>query len=199
MKAQAPNLVSSPQPSTDASASGLVRLAQRGDRQAFSQLYALYAPKVQAYVLRHVGGDVELAEDLTSDVFLKTIEHLDSYHFQDVPFSSWLYRIARNRVIDHYRRTANRQPVMLDEEPPPEHKSVSDASLILNRQVLNQALKRLTPEQRNVVVLRLVQGQSIAETARALGRTEDAVKQLQRRALGALERILQTPTLAPMP
>ncbi|HVA25723.1 MAG TPA: sigma-70 family RNA polymerase sigma factor [Chloroflexota bacterium] len=184
----------------DGSAMALVRRAQRGDRQAFSELYELYCPKIYAYVLRHVSGDVEVAQDLTSDVFVKAMEHVGTYRFQDVPFSSWLYRIAHNRVIDHYRRAPKLQPVALQDEDPVADKAASlDVSWILNRKVLYDAISMLTPEQRSVIVLRLLQSRSVAETAATIGRSEDAVKQLQRRGLAALERILQTPTLAPMP
>jgi RNA polymerase sigma-70 factor, ECF subfamily len=180
--------------------SDLVRRAQMGDRQAFSDLYELYSPKIYAYVLRHVNGEIEVAQDLTGDVFLKAMEHLATYRFQDVPFSSWLYRIAHNRVIDHYRRAPKLQPVDIeDEEPVAEKAAGLDVSWLLNRRVLYDAINMLTPEQRNVVVLRLLQCRSVAETACTMGRSEDAIKQLQRRALAALERILQTPTLAPMP
>ena len=187
-------------PQADDAPAALVNRAQRGDRQAFSDIYACYSPKVYGYVLRHVGGDVEVAQDITSDVFLKAMEHLESYRFRDVPFSSWLYRIAHNRVVDHYRRQPKMQPVALEDEGPLAEKAVSfEASLILNRKILRDAIELLTPEQRSVVVLRLLQNRSVAETATAIGRSEDAVKQLQRRGLAALERILQTPTLAPMP
>jgi RNA polymerase sigma-70 factor, ECF subfamily len=186
-------------PAGDAPAA-LVNRAQRGDRQAFSDIYACYSPKVYAYVLRHVGGEVEVAQDITSDVFLKAMEHLESYRLRDVPFSSWLYRIAHNRVVDHYRRMPKLQPVTLEDDGPLAKKAVSlDASLILNRKVLRDAIELLTPEQRSVIVLRLLQNRTVAETAVAIGRSEDAVKQLQRRGLAALERILQTPSLAPMP
>lgn len=184
----------------DVSTAALVYRAQCGDRQAFSDIYTFYAPKVYAYVLRHVSGEIEVAQDITADVFLKAMEHLASYRFQEVPFSSWLYRIAHNRVVDHYRRLPKLQPVALEDEGPLAEKAVSlDASLILNRKVLRDAIERLTQDQRNVVVLRLLQNRTVAETASAIGRSEDAVKQLQRRGLAALERILQTPTLAPMP
>ena len=186
-------------PAGDAPAA-LVNRAQRGDRQAFSDIYACYSPKVYAYVLRHVGGEVEVAQDITSDVFLKAMEHLESYRLRDVPFSSWLFRIAHNRVVDHYRRMPKLQPVALEDEGPLAKKAVSlEVSLILNRKVLRDAIELLTPEQRSVIVLRLLQNRTVAETAIAIGRSEDAVKQLQRRGLAALERILQTPSLAPMP
>jgi RNA polymerase sigma-70 factor, ECF subfamily len=189
----------SPPVAGDGSTTSLVRRAKRGDRAAFSDLYALYCPKIYAYVLRHVGGEVEVAQDITSDVFLKAVEHIGTYRFQDVPFSSWLYRIAHNRVIDHYRRVPKLQPVPLEDEEPLAKMAVSlDVSWILNRKVLNDALGLLTPEQRKVIVLRLIQSRSVAETAGVLGRSEEAIKQLQRRALATLERILQTPTLAPM-
>ena len=186
-------------PAADGSTMALVRRAQCGDREAFSELYALYCSKVYAYVLRHVNSEVEVAQDLTADVFVKAMEHVGTYRFQDVPFSAWLYRIAHNRVIDHYRRAPKLRPVSFEEEPLAKKATSLDISLLLSRKVLHDAICLLTPEQRDVIVLRLIRNQSVAETARALRRSEDAVKQLQRRALAALERILQTPSLAPMP
>jgi RNA polymerase sigma-70 factor (ECF subfamily) len=177
----------------------LVHRAQRGDAEAFSQLYEQYFPRVYSYVLRHV-SQPEVAQDLTSDVFLRAMEHLDSYRFQDVPFASWLYRIAHNRVIDHYRRLPKQPPVELADQGPFATKPVTmDSSWILNRKVVHDALKVLTPEQREVIIRRLLQGQSIAETARALNRSEDSVKQLQRRGLAALERMLHSPSLSSSP
>ena len=184
----------------DGSTAALVRRAQHGDRQAFSEIYELYCPKIYAYVLRHVSGDEQTAQDITADVFLKAMEHLRGYRFQNVPFSSWLYRIAHNRVVDHYRRAPKVAPLALDHEEPMAAKAAGlDVSWLLNRKVLYDAIGLLTPEQRHVIVLRMLQSRSVAETAQTIGRTEDAVKQLQRRGLAALERILQTPSLAPMP
>jgi RNA polymerase sigma-70 factor (ECF subfamily) len=186
-------------PISESSASALVHRAQRGDHEAFSQLYAAYYPKVYAYVLRHVPGQEEVARDLTSDVFMRALEHLKSYRFQEVPFTSWLYRIAHNRVIDHYRRLPKHQPVPIEDDEQLAKKALTlDLSLLLNRKVLYDAICKLTPEQRSVIVLRLIQDHSVAETARAMGRSEDAVKKLQSRALAALERMLETPSLAPM-
>ena len=160
--------------------------AQGGDRTAFSELYEQYSPKIYTYVLRHVNGDQEVAQDLTSDVFLKAMEHLASYRFQDVPFSSWLYRIAHNRVVDHYRR-GPKQPLLALEHDGAAEGSVSlDVSWLCNRKVLADAIGLLTPEQRFVIVLRLLQSRSVAETAQMMGRSEDAVKQLQRRGLASL-------------
>lgn len=200
MKAFAQTQATPINPAASDASAALVHRAKCGDRQAFSDIYSFYSPKVYAYVLRHVSGEVEVAQDITADVFLKAMEHLESYRVRDVPFSSWLYRIAHNRVIDHYRRMPKQQPIALEDEGPLREKAVSlDASLILNRKVLRDAIELLTAEQRSVIILRLLQNRTVAETATAIGRSEDAVKQLQRRGLAALERILQTPTLAPMP
>ncbi|MHB8621685.1 MAG: RNA polymerase sigma factor [Chloroflexota bacterium] len=170
----------------------LVRRAQANDRLAFGELYELYCPKIYTYMVYHLNGRVDLAEDLTAEVFMKALQSLGHFQFREVPFSAWLYRIAHNHLIDHIRRLPKQQPVSMDDCPHLDVEDSENPDRRLDRQALSAALKRLTEEQRRIVVMRIVQGMSIAETARAMGKSEDSVKQLQSRGLKALKRILMT-------
>src|SRR5215210_9008148 len=88
----------------------LVERAQAGDGGAFGELYEQFAPDISRYLLRHLNGHWESAEDLTEEVFVKVLQRLGSYQFRGMPFSAWLYRIARNHMID-YLRTRPRQSI----------------------------------------------------------------------------------------
>lgn len=169
----------------------LVALAQGGDSGAFAELYEQFAPVIQRFLLRHVNGDRELAEDLTGDVFVKVVQRLGSYRDCGAPFSAWLYRVARNHLIDYQRSRPRPAMDSLDEAaaiPEPSAEAALDRSL--DRQELVSALDALTPDQRHVVTLRWVLGYTLAETAMAMGKTEDAVKKLQARGLHQLRRVI---------
>ena len=171
----------------------LVRRAQEHDRAAFGELYELYGPKIYAYVSYTMYRRAHLAEDLTEEVFLKALEKIGSYRFTGAPFSAWLYRIAHNHVIDHIRAQRKEPVLSLDSDESYQTPYASDdeaVALRLDSQGLKEALRELTAEQRAVILLRFVQDQSIADTARVMGKGEDAVKKLQSRALRSLKRIL---------
>jgi RNA polymerase sigma-70 factor (ECF subfamily) len=169
----------------------LVGRAQRGDGDAFAQLYDLYAKKIHSYLRYHLNGKVDLAEDLAADVFVKAMEKIGSYQFSGVPFSAWLYRIAHNHLIDYLRALPKKQGVPLDEcngvDDPSAERALSDT---LTQQQLKGALTGLTQEQRQVIVLRFLEDRSIADTARLMSKNEDAIKQLQVRALRNMRRAL---------
>jgi RNA polymerase sigma-70 factor (ECF subfamily) len=169
----------------------LVQRAQANDRAAFGELYELYCPKIYSYIAYHLNGRIEAAEDLTEEVFMKALQNLSSFQFRDVPFSSWLYRIAHNHLIDHIRTSKKQQSVNLDDA---EHLLFEKDKLDgrLDRQTLSHALAKITDDQRQIVLMRIVHGLSITETAKAVGKSEDSVKQLQSRGLKALKRVLES-------
>lgn len=170
----------------------LVRRAQQQDGQAFGELYALYARKVYSYLYYHLKGRSQEAEDLTADVFVKVFEKIGSYEFRGAPFSAWLFRIAHNHLVDHVRSRPRQQLVPLEAIAElPETASLQELDRRLTVEQLKRALARLTPEQRQVVVLRFVEGLSTAETAQAVARSDDAVKKLQARGLATLKRVLE--------
>lgn len=171
--------------------------AIRGDRGAFAELYERLAPKIYSYFYYQLHGQSATAEDLTEDVFLNVLRGLDDYTERGLPFSAWLYRVARNRLVDYYRAQRRRPQVPLDGAGDPvDHEPARELERILDRQELVAALRQLTPDQREVIVLRFLQRLSIQETARSLDRSEETVRKLQRRALDSLRRLLGNPRLA---
>jgi RNA polymerase sigma-70 factor (ECF subfamily) len=170
----------------------LVQGAQDGNLGAFSRLYELFFDRVYRYMMARVGNAAE-AEDLTQELFLKVMASLGSYRFQGPPFAAWLFRIAHNLAVDRARRRKSAgESVSLDEALSlPAGGSVEEEALrSLEHQAVRGAIERLTELQRQAVLLRFMAGLSLAETASAMGRNENAVKALQHSALRALRRLL---------
>jgi RNA polymerase sigma-70 factor (ECF subfamily) len=169
----------------------LVLKAQQGDQMAFASLYEQYLPLVYRFLRRRLDGSDEIVEDLAEDVFVKVYEKLDRYVERGLPFTAWLYRIAHNHLVDYLRTLPRMSAHSLDEVAEvPERQTTADYSRVLDRQSLEPAMARLTPEQRRAVELRFMEGMSVAETAATMGRSEEAVKKLQARALANLRRHL---------
>jgi RNA polymerase sigma-70 factor, ECF subfamily len=168
----------------------LVRRAQDYDPVAFGEIYERYYLGVYKYIYYRV-GDQALGEDLTMEVFVKAMEAIDSFAFRGVPFSAWLYRIASNLVIDHFRRQPAQPALSLEEKlvAASEHPAWA-LDTEFTHQALQRALAELTDDQQQVVVLKFVDGLSNLEVAQILGKTEGAVKSLQHRALASLGRVL---------
>jgi len=159
-------------------------------QSALSALYERYHESVFRYLYYRV-GDLQAAEDLTSDVFLRMIRALPGYRPQNVSFKAWLLQIARNLAIDHYRKTGSGEIVKLEEHLVDERAGVElSVERGLTHETLRRALRRISEEQRDVLILRFLLGMPIAETALALHKSQDAVKGLQRRALQTLKEIL---------
>ncbi|MCI0519055.1 MAG: sigma-70 family RNA polymerase sigma factor [Chloroflexi bacterium] len=164
--------------------------AQRGDSAVIGEMYDRYRLGIFRY-LYYRTGDLHAAEDLTSEVFLRMLRALEGYRPQSTPFEAWLYQIARNLAIDHYRRTAASPAAPLHEELPAEQETPDGRmERRLTSQLLAQALQGLNETQRDVILLRFVNGLSIAQAARTLHKSEDSVKALQRRGLAALREAL---------
>ena len=157
--------------------------AARKDPARFLELYDRHFHRVYVYALRRTSNRAE-AEDVTSEVFGRALANLDKYEWRGVPFVAWLYRIAANELAD--RRT---QAARFVGAQPPE---AAGADPDLERHVaLFQLVDRLPDDQRRVIELRFGEGRSVREVADALGRSEGAVKQLQRRALENLRANLE--------
>lgn len=161
----------------------LIASAQQGDTGATGQLYEMNYTSIYRY-LYYRTGQVQVAEDLTAEVFLKMVQALPAYRQTNCTFRSWLFQIARNLAIDHYRRTSTHSTeVLLDEEEIGQEGVDEALDINLTRQTLQVSLSKLSEIQRDVIVLRFVEGLSLQEVAEVLHRTEDAIKGLQRRAL----------------
>ena len=175
--------------STVTYAQDLVRRVKDNEPHAFDELYQRYSPRVYGYLFQRLNGNAEEAEDLTADVFTKVFEKIDAFQPQGAPLSAWVFRIAHNRLIDSIRRKPRQAQLPLEEAPQlaagPVF-GVVDQGVALEQ--IKGGLSRLTPEQREVIVLRFLEGKSVAETAAIVGRNDDAVKKLQARGLASLRR-----------
>jgi len=168
----------------------IVRRAQEYDEPAVAALYEKYYPKIYNYAFMQM-GDAQASEDLASDVMLKMIESIHKYTFRGLPFGAWVFRIARNRLIDLHRRRRRRGEVDLSGTLSSALASPQAlAERALERGQLQIALKHVTDEQRQVIVLKFIQGFDNRSIGQIMGRSEGAIKSLQHRALGALRRLL---------
>lgn len=168
----------------------IVRRAQEYDEPAVEALYQKYYPKIYNYGFMQM-GDAQAAEDLASDVMLKMIESMHKYTFRGLPFGAWVFRIARNRLIDLHRRRRRRGEVDLSGSLSSALASPHAlAERALERGQIQIALKHLTDEQRQVIVLKFIQGFDNRSIGKIMGRSEGAIKSLQHRALGALRRLM---------
>jgi RNA polymerase sigma-70 factor (ECF subfamily) len=170
----------------------LVTLAQRGDAEAFADIYDAYVDAVFRYVLYRVGSR-PLAEDITSETFLRAWRRIGSFTWQGRDIGAWFVTIARNLVTDHVKSSRFRLEVstadMLDADRADD--GIEDTVVARIRDAaLIDALRRLKPEQQECLVLRFLQELSVAETAAVMGRSEGAIKQLQLRAVRALAELL---------
>ncbi|HEV8229851.1 MAG TPA: RNA polymerase sigma factor [Candidatus Limnocylindria bacterium] len=165
--------------------------ASKGDVNAFGLLYDKHVAAVYRYVYYRVRDDAE-AEDLTSEVFMKALRAIPRYEPRQA-FLAWLYRIARNAIIDKVRR-GGRQVSFEDAlEHPDAHQTIDPDVEILatsDSATLREALARLTPLQQEVIVLRFLEGFSTFEIAKLIGKREGTVRGIQFRALGALRQLI---------
>jgi RNA polymerase sigma-70 factor (ECF subfamily) len=170
----------------------LVELARGGDADAFGSLYDHYQPSVYRFVYYRVGS-VAVAEDLTADTFFRALRSLGTFQWQGKDFGAWLTTIARNLTNDHFRAGRTRLERPTDDLTAYDGTVEGPESAVLasmTNAALLTALRRLPTEQQECLVMRFLQGLSIAETALALGRSEGAVKQLQLRAVRHLAKLL---------
>ncbi len=169
----------------------LLKRAQAYDREALAELYDKYAPLIYAYLYRRV-SDVQVAEDLTSDVFVRMLRAIRTEWFWHTSFRAWLYRIAHNLAVDHFRRSGSSKEVRLGEYL---SDGLNDPEDVLERKLererLHAAIARLTPEQQQVLSLRFGERLTAREVAEIMGKSVGAVEALQHRALVALRRILK--------
>ncbi len=167
----------------------LVTRAKQGERGALEELYLLHFDRIYGYLHLSVGNRHD-AEDLTTQTFLRMLESIGRFRWQSAPFSAWLFRIAHNLAMDHFRATKRWQPE--EEVPEPEgaeESSAEDAALeSIGRQSMFELIENLSPEQKQVLTLKFVFNFSNGDAATILGKTEGAVKSLQHRALASLQK-----------
>lgn len=169
----------------------LIRRAQQGDPAAFAEIYDRHQPAVYRYIYYRV-RDTATAEDLTGEVFVRLVEKIDAFTYRGRPVLAWLYTIARNLVTDHRRQAARATMLPLEEQLVAKDDDVERAAEHgLTQRRLAAALVRLTQDQRQVILLKFVEGLNNNEAARVLDKPVGAVKSLQHRALAALRRVLE--------
>jgi RNA polymerase sigma-70 factor (ECF subfamily) len=170
--------------------SSLVARAKQGDEAAISQLYRQYAPGIYGYIACRV-RDPATADDLTSEVFLRALEGLAQFEYRGIAISAWLYRIAHDRMADHFRRQARRPTIPLVDELLPVQDGIDqEVDARLQAEQVGRAMERLTAEQHQVILLRFVAGFKLDEIAYVMDKSTDAIKMLQLRALTRLGQLV---------
>src|SRR5213596_75247 len=172
----------------------LVARAQEGEREALEELYLIHFDRIYGYLHLSVGNRHD-AEDLTTQTFLKMLEAIGRFRWKTAPFSAWLFRIAHNLAMDHFRATKRWQPEEEVPEPEPDESTSAEAGALdaIGRKSMLELIDDLSPEQQQVLTLKFVFGFSNGEAATILAKTEGAVKSLQHRALVTLHKKLQQP------
>jgi RNA polymerase sigma-70 factor (ECF subfamily) len=167
----------------------LVARAQDGDRDALEELYLIHFDRIYSYLHMSVGNRHD-AEDLTTQTFLKMLESIKRFRWQSAPFSAWLFRIAHNLAVDHFRASRRWQPE--EEVPEPVGETEPSAELAafqsIGRQSMLELIENLSQEQKQVLTLKFVFNLPNAEVATILSKTEGAIKSLQHRALVSLQK-----------
>ncbi len=168
----------------------LIERAQKRDPEALTQLYEANFDRIYRYVVLKIGERTE-AEDITQQVFSSALESIASYKYKGVPFSSWLYRIAHNKIIDYLRKKTRFTVVPLNElvrAKDSDPQQMAEQNLEIERLV--GMTRRLTKTQQEVISLRFAGGLPIAEVARIMGKSEGAIKALQHSAIVALRKTM---------
>ncbi|MEZ4195248.1 MAG: RNA polymerase sigma factor [Candidatus Paceibacterota bacterium] len=165
----------------------IVKKAQAGDSEAFGLLYDQYLDQIYRFIYYKVFSK-ELAEDLTSDTFLKALSRLSSYNVDKGRFNSWLYQIARNTVIDHFRTKKTEVSIEDVFDIPHDERTVEQLDALSGLNKVETYLETLPARQREVIVLRVWEGKSFSEIATMLGGTEGSVKMTFSRSIRELRK-----------
>ena len=172
-----------------AAEASLVDAARALRDDAWAEIYRRHAGQVYAYIYFRI-GDQHTAEDLTADVFIKAIGGIKGYTWRGKPLLAWLYRIAHHVTVDHRKANARRSQHQTGEAPEDIRERADALKELDERSDMMRAIRALTDDQQQVIVLRFYQGLSNAEVASVMGKPEGAVKALQSRGLRSLRRVL---------
>jgi RNA polymerase sigma-70 factor (ECF subfamily) len=168
----------------------LVEQAQRGDPEAFGLIFDAFHLPIYRFVASRVGSPSD-AEDLTQLVFVKALEALPRYEPRGIPFGGWLFRLARNTIIDHVRTRRDHDDLEAAYDRASNERSPETLAILrTDLDAMGRALGHLTPDQRAVIELRFFAGLSSRETAELLDRQEGTIRGLQFRAIAALRQSL---------
>jgi len=170
----------------------LVELARQGDKEAFGLLFDHYQASVYRFLYYRTRSQA-LAEDLTSETFFRALRSMNNFRWQGKDFGAWLSTIARNLTTDHFKAGRTRLEMTTEDMTPHDDATEGPEDEVLaalTNEVLLTALTELPTEQRECLIMRFLQGMSIAETAQALNRSDGAVKQLQLRGVRNLAKLM---------
>jgi len=170
----------------------LIKRAKKGDKECFGRLYDHYLNRIYRFIVLKVDSKA-VAEDLVHEVFLSAFENINSYASRGFPFSSWLYQIARNKVIDYYRTRKNNLSFEMVSE---EHFKIEDViekdlNHVLELTQVREAMRSLGEIEQEVLIMRFIEDMPHKEISRALGKSEGAIRLIQHRAINNLKQILQ--------
>ncbi len=171
----------------------LVHRAQQADTAAWDEIFQRNYDHIYSFAFCRT-GDRTAAEDIAAEVFLEAWRGIRRFKYRGTPILAWLYRIAHNHVADHLRRSGRNRTQRLPEDARQFAATADEAEKVALWQSVATAMKRLTLEQQQVLVIRFIQGMSLSETGALLGKTENAIKALEFRALRSVRRILDGPT-----
>ena len=183
-----------PRSESTAHVRSLVELAQKGDRAALEELYLIHFDRIYSYLHMTVANRHD-AEDLTTQTFLKMLESIGRFRWQSAPFSAWLFRIAHNLSMDHFRSRRRWQPEAEVPEPydSEEPSAEAEAMQSIGRQSMLELIDTLSHEQQQVLTLKFVFNFANADVAKILDKSEGAIKSLQHRALASLQKQVEEP------
>jgi RNA polymerase sigma-70 factor (ECF subfamily) len=177
----------------------LVELA-KNDIEAFGELYDRYYSQIIGYVLKRTAS-IEVAQDITSEVFFKALNNLHKFHWRGIPFSAWLYRIAGNEVANHFRRNGQQQLELdkiskyLDFSEPSSESELLAAEAELKKAedflVLHEIIAQLPARYQEVIVLRFFENKRVHEISQILGKREGTVKSLLHRGLEKMRKAMK--------
>jgi len=167
----------------------LIARAQQSDRAAWDEIFQRHYQRVYVFVFCRI-GDAAAAEDVTADVFVEAWRGISRFSYRGVPLISWLFRIAHNLLADFLQKRSRSKTQPFGERTPEVAAPGDEAENVAVWQSVAQAFKKLTLEQQQVLITRFIEGLSLAETAAMMGKNENAIKQLEFRALKSVRKIL---------
>jgi RNA polymerase sigma-70 factor (ECF subfamily) len=163
---------------------------RRRKEELLARLYDEYYDKIARYISIRIGNQAE-AEDMAGEVFLKALESLDSYHERGAPMQAWLFKIAHNLLVDYVRKVSKRKTIPIDTLEISDGVDLEETvERRLQSEKLSQALKQLTPAQREVIGLRFFAGLTSNEVGKILGKSSGAVREMQSAAVKSLRKLI---------
>lgn len=163
---------------------------RRRKEELLARLYDEYYDKIARYISIRIGNQAE-AEDMAGEVFLKALESLDSYQERGAPMQAWLFKIAHNLLVDYVRKVSKRKTIPIDTLEISDRVNLEETvERQLQSEKLSQALKQLTPSQREVIGLRFFAGLTSTEAGKILGKSSGAVREMQSAAVKSLRKLM---------